>query len=395
MKVCIVSHAYLERGYLPVLEGLAAKPGVELALITPASYTLGVQNSSGEFAETDGNYRTYPVPIRWRGRQGAFTYHFSGLAKALDEFKPDIIFHEQEVFALSALQVTWIASKRSIPLALQVWENLERKLAPPRQWIRKYVLTRAAGLTTASTESCRLHRAWGFKGPIEVIPGMGVDTLNLNPQYGRRNGNTLAVCYAGRLIPSKGIDTLLKAVATLHSKGIAVRCTIAGRGVEHDRLTAMAGTLRIADVVDMVGILPSDQVKALLRTSDVLVLPSRRTKVWEEQFGRVLAEAMAEATVTVGSRTGAIPEVIGNDKLVFEEDDHNALSAILENLATDQTVFEFHQHQLWERARNHYVNDILATRKVRFLREILESTGHPPVLADGDLPRKNCAASTR
>jgi glycosyltransferase involved in cell wall biosynthesis len=92
--------------------------------------------------------------------------------------------------------------------------------------------------------------------------------------------------------------------------------------------------------------------------------------VWEEQFGLILAEAMAEATVTVGSRTGAIPEVIGSEGLLFDENDHHQLAAILEMLATNETELIAHQHRLWLRAGRLYTNESLATRRLDFLKRV-------------------------
>ena len=64
---------------------------------------------------------------------------------------------------------------------------------------------------------------------------------------------------------------------------------------------------------------------------DVLVLPSRTTPTWAEQFGRVLTEALSCGTCVVGSDSGEIPWVIGTTGggMVFPEDDVAALAETL------------------------------------------------------------------
>lgn len=109
------------------------------------------------------------------------------------------------------------------------------------------------------------------------------------------------------------------------------------------------------------GVLSIDGVRNILARSNTLVLPSRRTEVWEEQFGRILVEAMAEATVTVGSRTGAIPEVIASEDLLFAEDDHHQLATILERLSASEVELAGHQHHLWLRAGKLHTNKSLNT----------------------------------
>jgi glycosyltransferase involved in cell wall biosynthesis len=120
--------------------------------------------------------------------------------------------------------------------------------------------------------------------------------------------------------------------------------------------------------------LAEEQVRDLLRSSDALVLPSRKTPAWEEQFGLVLAEAMAEGTVTVGSKTGAIPEVIGMEELLFEQDDVEGLVAILDRLATDSQFFLDCKRSLWQRARDKFSAERIAVEKVELLQRALRSS---------------------
>jgi glycosyltransferase involved in cell wall biosynthesis len=368
MKICLISHAYTEVGYRPILEALAKEPGVDLALFTPSQHTFG-SGTPTIFGGSSDRYRIYALPIHWGSRQGAFIYRLGPLLKALDEFTPDVILHEQEVFALGALQIAWLANRRSIPLVMFVWENVYRSLSLPRRLIRNSVLRRTAGLIAGSSHALRVHRDWGFKGEGQVITQMGCE-VSPNPIVGRRAADAFRVCFAGRLIQSKGVDTLLRSVARMASRGFPVKCIIVGQGPEMDSLKALASELSIADRVVFRGNVPMKEVFDILRESDVLVLPSRRTKAWEEQFGRVLVEAMAQATVTVGSRTGAIPEVIGSDDLIFEEDDDAALADILMRLDKDSDLFLRHQWALWERARSCYQYEVVAGRKVDLMRRV-------------------------
>jgi len=87
-------------------------------------------------------------------------------------------------------------------------------------------------------------------------------------------------------------------------------------------------------------------------------------------------EAMAQATVTVGSRTGAIPEVVGSEDLIFDEDDDQALARILERLYTVPELFKAQQERLWVRAKNLYLNEIVAARKIEWMTEIVQHWGY-------------------
>ncbi len=70
---------------------------------------------------------------------------------------------------------------------------------------------------------------------------------------------------------------------------------------------------------------------------DMLVLPSRTTKTWSEQFGRVLCEALLCGVPVVGSASGEIPWVIKTTGggLSFPEGDVAALAHLLSELRDD------------------------------------------------------------
>ena len=59
-------------------------------------------------------------------------------------------------------------------------------------------------------------------------------------------------------------------------------------------------------------------------------MPSKTTKFWKEQYGRVLIEAMASGVSVVGSSSGAIPEVIGDVGSIFPEGDIVKLKEAIE-----------------------------------------------------------------
>jgi glycosyltransferase involved in cell wall biosynthesis len=84
--------------------------------------------------------------------------------------------------------------------------------------------------------------------------------------------------------------------------------------------------------------LPKEELWRLYAASDCLVLPSLTTPTWKEQFGGVLADAMAVGLPIVGSDSGAIPQVVGDAGIIFPEGDATALAWALSVVATDRTL---------------------------------------------------------
>jgi glycosyltransferase involved in cell wall biosynthesis len=378
LRLCVISHAYVEQpGYLPSLWSMAELPGVELALITPDKYR-GCTFQEGVLAHSTESFTVFPVPILFGDRQGTFVYRAAALNKVLETFKPDLLLHEQEVYSLGSGQIAVLAKRLSIPFVNFVWENVPRTLSAPRRRLAKFVMDRCSGLIAGSQGAAKLCRDWGFAGPLSILPQMGVSSVDSNPQFGRRDPKCFQIAFAGRLVLEKGVDCLLRAVGHIKSRNIPIHCTIAGGGPEMNSLKDLAEALGILDFLTMTGPLPLSEVADLLRRVDVLVLPSRTTPVWEEQFGRILIEAMANGTITIGSKTGAIPEVIGTESLLFQEGDDGMLADCLGTLASDPNLIEREQKFLLKRVSELYLNDALAKKRIAFLSSLIAKSSLTP-----------------
>jgi glycosyltransferase involved in cell wall biosynthesis len=107
---------------------------------------------------------------------------------------------------------------------------------------------------------------------------------------------------------------------------------------------------------------------------DVLVLPSVSRSNWKEQFGRVLIEAMACDVITIGARSGAIPEVIGDAGLIFTEGNVEELRAHLQRLIDDIDLREELRHKGRQRVTANYTQAAIARNTVEVYRELLFQT---------------------
>ena len=107
--------------------------------------------------------------------------------------------------------------------------------------------------------------------------------------------------YLGRLVPQKGLDWVLRALAEVDEP---VMLDVAGEGPMLDELKTLAASLRIAPRVRFHGWVTPDRVASLMREARGVVFPS----VWHEPAGLVTLEAAAHGRALLGSRVGGIPE---------------------------------------------------------------------------------------
>jgi glycogen synthase len=167
------------------------------------------------------------------------------------------------------------------------------------------------------------HR-WGGEGL--VIPNCFDAERFFLGDRDRGSGGPRIACVA-RLIRAKGVHLLIEA-ATLRQRelrqcGATIR--VVGDGPERAELTVLAGKLGVSDLIDFEGALPPEAVGILLRSSDILVVPS----LWEEPFGIAALEGVVSGCVVVAARTGGLPEAAGPGAVLYDRDSPHALSNAL------------------------------------------------------------------
>lgn len=110
------------------------------------------------------------------------------------------------------------------------------------------------------------------------------------------------VLTVGYLIERKGLRELIAAVGRLRRDGRRVNLAIVGDGPLRGALAAQAEADGVADAVHFLGRVPHERVLALMARADVFALPS-----WDEAFGLVYTEAMAQSTPIIAGK-GEGPE---------------------------------------------------------------------------------------
>jgi glycosyltransferase involved in cell wall biosynthesis len=260
---------------------------------------------------------------------GAIQRHFyvTRPARWLARWHPDAAFFEQEPFAVPALQWGLACERAGVPWGLQGDENLDRPFPWPARAIRRWSMPRAHYFAARSPNAARMLERWGAKAPIAVVP----HTIPEWRPRAYRPSEPFTVGFAGRLVEAKGIDDLLAAVRLLD---FPFRMLVVGDGPLRERVERAdlgRGELELRTGVR------SDDMPEIYSEMDVLVLPSRTTRTWAEQFGKVLCEALLCGVPVVGSSSGEIPWVIetSGGGIVFPEGDPAALAAALRRLWSD------------------------------------------------------------
>jgi glycosyltransferase involved in cell wall biosynthesis len=258
-----------------------------------------------------------------------YAHYYPGLPRLIDDVQPDVIHLWEEPWSLVALQAAYL--KGDAALVLEVDQNLIKRLPPPFEWIRRYVLRRTALVLSRSGEATSVVRAFGFAGPVRPI-GYGVDERLFYPKTDPtlRPRGSLKVGYLGRLVEQKGVQHALLALTLVRSP---VSLAIMGDGPYARCLRGRIQQLDLRERVNFRGWGGVEDTARFLRSLDVSILLSHSSPVWREQFGRSIIESQSCGVPVIGTASGAIPEVIGDGGWVIPEPDARALAALLERLS--------------------------------------------------------------
>lgn len=324
MKALILSKAHIVGTYRRKLSELAHL-GIDVIAVVPPAWREGGATQRLEPSD-GGDYELMVTPIRWNGH--FHLHYYPELPRLIESVAPDLVHVDEEPYNLATYLAVRAASRRGIPSLFFTWQNILRRYPPPFRQMEGTVYRRVSYALAGSQDASEVLRSKGYRGPLSVVPQFGVDPEVFAP--GERAHGPFTVGFLNRLIPAKEPFLTLEAFATLPPPA---RLLVVGDGPLRAELAAAVHVRGLDDRVAIHPRVPSSEMPELIRGLDVVVLPSRTTERWKEQFGRVLIEAMACGVPVIGSDSGEIPHVVGDAGLIVPEGDGPALARALQRLA--------------------------------------------------------------
>lgn len=289
---------------------------------------------------------------------------FQGLRQTLKNFfktkigRP-IFLCVAEPYSVTALAAWWCARSISAFRTQKALfftysaQNIKKNLPLPLAIIQNAIFKRSDAILVCGHGQEPVLRAHGYTGRVIYFPLWYDSTrfFRMDPQQAEQKLNAavgqdvfvsgdqasrhIRIGYCGSLSEEKGILDLLDAFSKVASTTRA-QLFLAGDGPLKATVTSLGAS------VHYVGRLTPEATASFMNTVDILVVPSRTTPHWKEQFGRVIIEAMACGTVVLGSDSGEIPDVISDRERIFREQDPEDLARVLRHWidAARQPTFE-------------------------------------------------------
>ena len=245
---------------------------------------------------------------------------------------------------------------------------------PGSRTLARRVLRAASGLVAAGEYPARVAaRVAGAALPTLVVPP-GVDPDRFRPlspedrgAVGGRFGlaaDRPLVLGLSRLVPRKGFDVLIDAVAGLDP---VVQLAVGGAGRDAHRLARRAAERGITDRCTFLGRVPEADLADLYGCADVFAMLCRER--WggleAEGYGIVFVEAAACGVPSIAGRSGGSHEAVvdGETGFVVDPHDSDGVRAALDRLLGDDALRE----RLGAAARKRAVEELAYDRQVERL----------------------------
>jgi glycosyltransferase involved in cell wall biosynthesis len=382
-KFLFISAYALYPPLLRVAEILTQSYGLEGHVIGPEKVPISTDyNIAGRFSWHESNSETSPLILHFlstpRGDLVCYGFDRAPLKNLLLQISPDFIWTHDEFhqgIPMQLLQhyryrrqpriIAYMAPNHltgPTPLFSKRWPFLSRSRLK-----QLYLWPRLDGVVACATKSADCARRIGLPEKVRVVvnylPVFGPEEAEGEPlAFPWPRQESFAIGFVGSLTEQKGWKVLLKAVERLPDK---FKVVLVGDGEQREELETWLRRPGLQGRALYVGPLPKTLLLATYPHFDVLALPSITTRNAVEQFGAVLAEAMACGVPVIGSDSGAIPEVIGDAGLVVPEGDSDALAQAIYKVSQDQDLRKILVSRSLERFRNYYSCEAYANSLIK------------------------------
>lgn len=365
MRVLRVYHAGRDRAHR-ARERALTDLGVDVTLVVPSAWP----DHGSEPTLSAERFRIVELPVRRAGDVNRHVHaDIRAIEKLLAEHRPDVLdLHEEPV---SQVARQWLRAAGDVPVTMYTAQNVDKRFPPPFAQYETAAYRRIQALYPCSRQAASVARGKGFEGIVDVLP-LGVDHA-YSPGTQSVEDDEVRLGLVGRLVPEKGVLDAMRVLAHVRERRPA-RLSVIGSGPEEPAARSLAHELRVIDAVDFLGWQPVERLAELYRQLHVVLVPSRATETWVEQFGRIILEAQASGAVVAAYRSGAIPEVAGDDALLVDEGEVDELALAIGALLASPDRFTALREGGLERAAG-FSWDAVAARQAALYERVAGTVG--------------------
>lgn len=288
-----------------------------------------------------------PRPVGYVGHEGEY-YHPYDLVDLLEQWKPDLVHvyygHKAVKYRrmLEASGVPWLVSFHGVDVVKFIDDPEYVKGLQLVFQQAKVVLARSESLLERLSElGCPASKLRLNRTPVPLR------TIEFKQRSAPADGKW-RLLQACRLIPKKGLFTVLKALPKVIERWPDLKYVLCGSGPDEQRFRDEVKRAGLEGNVEVLGWMSQDELKQEFAKAHLFLHPSELTET-EDQEGvpNAMLEAMAAGLPVVATRHGGIPEAVssGEDGLLVAEKDFEALAQAILKLTGDEELLAKYSSQ--------------------------------------------------
>jgi phosphatidylinositol alpha-1,6-mannosyltransferase len=295
--------------------------------------------------------------------------------------------------------VDWATSRHRIPYIVYVnggdllREKKKTQSSPMKRFTARRILGRASGIAATSRWVAELTgEVMQFAGVTNVPPiaalDLGTDPEVFSPSRntGRLRaewgiGDAPVLLTVARLVPHKGQDVAIKALAALSGEFPDARYVLAGEGHDEQRLRSIASDLGVAGRVIFAGAVSDADLPEVYAMASVYVGPSRiDNEVNAEGFGISFLEASASGVPVVAGDSGGVRSAVrdGETGVVAPPENVEAIANAVATFLRDEERRRLFGEAGRRAVETHYNWDRVARETKEFALEVTADRRRAP-----------------
>ena len=287
--------------------------------------------------------------------------------------------------------VWWAAKRTGAPYLVyvnggDVLREREKTRGLLKRAAAKRIFGDAAGIVANSAWTARVTREVIHAVGVAAPPPIAEIDLGTDPSHFRPDrdsgalrarfalGDAPVILTVARLVPHKGQDVGIRALAALAPEHPSLRYLLVGEGHDEPRLRALAASLGVADRTIFAGVLSDDEIAEAYATATVYLGASRLDRgVNVEGFGISFIEAGASGTPSVAGDSGGVRSAVrdGETGIVVPPEDVGSVAAALRALLGDAARRESMGRAARAAVESHYNWDRVARETRDFAERVV------------------------
>ena len=290
----------------------------------------------------------------------------------------------------------WLIAGEILPIGTAMWlvsfftsykyavvlHGLDFALAtrsPFKRWLSKKILTRANKIISANSKTVEELAKFLKDSSRIVVVNPGVDpekpmvrpglAAALRANYGLDYLNVIITI--ARLVPRKGIDTMLSILPQILETCPNTAYVIIGKGPDEHRLKEMMRDPALSGKVFIMTDTTDEEKWAWLEISDIFSMPTREIGTDYEGFGIVYLEANLFSKPVVATNSGGVKDAVSDhvNGLLIPSNNSDALAKALIDLLQDKNLRE----SLGQKGKERFVTDFAWSKQVSLFYNALKN----------------------